>query len=90
MASLILLILMPCGMYVLLLYTSSVFRALSDTRSQLTKSLLKRDFGLKVDMPSDRLCPPVRTTKYHLLSTRTITSSSTVGQKLNIYRSPTA
>jgi 23S rRNA (adenine1618-N6)-methyltransferase len=26
---------------------------------QLTKSILKRDFGLKLKLPSDRLCPPV-------------------------------
>lgn len=28
-------------------------------RRQLTKSLLKRDFGLELDLPGDRLCPPV-------------------------------
>lgn len=26
---------------------------------QLTKSILKRDFGLKIELPSARLCPPV-------------------------------
>jgi len=28
-------------------------------RRQLTKSLLKRDFGLDIEVPDDRLCPPV-------------------------------
>lgn len=27
---------------------------------QLTKTLLAKDFGLKVELPDDRLCPPVR------------------------------
>lgn len=26
---------------------------------QLTKSLLKRDFGIELNLPDDRLCPPV-------------------------------
>lgn len=26
---------------------------------QLTKTLLKLDFGLNVELPDDRLCPPV-------------------------------
>ncbi|ODH25923.1 hypothetical protein ACO22_04956 [Paracoccidioides brasiliensis] len=30
-----------------------------DAVQQLTKSLLKRDFGLNVDLPDDRLCPAV-------------------------------
>jgi 23S rRNA (adenine1618-N6)-methyltransferase len=28
---------------------------------QLTKTLLKLDFGLQVELPDDRLCPPVGT-----------------------------
>ncbi|KAF9895037.1 hypothetical protein FE257_004665 [Aspergillus nanangensis] len=30
-----------------------------DAVRQLTKSLLKRDFNLEVEIPQDRLCPPV-------------------------------
>ncbi|MCJ1478096.1 hypothetical protein MMC13_006771 [Lambiella insularis] len=30
-----------------------------DAVKQLTKSLLKRDFGITLDLPDDRLCPPV-------------------------------
>jgi 23S rRNA (adenine1618-N6)-methyltransferase len=29
-------------------------------RRQLAKSLLQRDFGLSLELPPDRLCPPVR------------------------------
>lgn len=28
---------------------------------QLTKTLLKLDFGISIELPDDRLCPPVRT-----------------------------
>lgn len=31
-----------------------------DAVRQLTTSLLKRDFNLQVEIPDDRLCPPVR------------------------------
>ncbi|KFL61329.1 uncharacterized protein TERG_12049 [Trichophyton rubrum CBS 118892] len=30
-----------------------------DAVRQLTVSLLRRDFGLDVELPDDRLCPPV-------------------------------
>lgn len=30
---------------------------------QLTKTLLMVNFGLKIELPDDRLCPPVRSTR---------------------------
>lgn len=32
---------------------------------QLTKSLLEADFGLVLDLPDDRLCPPVGSSPGH-------------------------
>ena len=32
---------------------------LNGEKRQLTKSLLARDFGLAIELPDDRLCPPV-------------------------------
>lgn len=44
------------------LLSHSIFRATltQRLRRQLTKSLLKRDFRLDIELPNDRLCPPVR------------------------------
>ena len=35
---------------------------------QLTKTLLKLDFGLETDLPDDRLCPPVRSARSSSMS----------------------
>ena len=33
--------------------------SIADLCRELTKSLLHRDFGILIDLPDDRLCPPV-------------------------------
>lgn len=38
---------------------------------QLTKTLLSVDYGLKIELPDDRLCPPVSSVKQSLLSPTT-------------------
>ncbi|KAK6827331.1 hypothetical protein PG987_010672 [Apiospora arundinis] len=39
---------------------------------QLTKTLLKRDFGLRVELPDDRLCPPVPNRHNYILWLKTL------------------
>ncbi|KAF4985505.1 hypothetical protein FDECE_16513 [Fusarium decemcellulare] len=39
----------------------------TDCVKQLTKTLLKLDFGLEIDLPDDRLCPPVTNRHNYLL-----------------------
>ncbi|KAI1653511.1 hypothetical protein F4813DRAFT_374062 [Daldinia decipiens] len=43
---------------------------------QLTKTLLKRDFGLIVDLPTDRLCPPVPNRHNYILWLKELLDSS--------------
>ncbi|KAK8128930.1 23S rRNA (adenine(1618)-N(6))-methyltransferase [Apiospora sp. TS-2023a] len=43
---------------------------------QLTKTLLKRDFGLKVELPDDRLCPPVPNRHNYILWLKSLLDSS--------------
>ena len=52
-------------------------RVLNSPR-QLTKSLLERDFGIRIDLPDDRLCPPVRAT-FHASILRLTTESVLLG-----------
>ncbi|KAI2640906.1 hypothetical protein GGS26DRAFT_586898 [Hypomontagnella submonticulosa] len=43
---------------------------------QLTKTLLKLDFGLKIDLPMDRLCPPVPNRHNYILWLKDLLDSS--------------
>ncbi|KAI8631903.1 hypothetical protein F5Y19DRAFT_379575 [Xylariaceae sp. FL1651] len=43
---------------------------------QLTKTLLKEDFGLQIDLPPDRLCPPVPNRHNYLLWLKDLLDSS--------------
>ncbi|KHE84194.1 hypothetical protein GE21DRAFT_5238 [Neurospora crassa] len=43
---------------------------------QLTKTLLKIDYGLKIDLPPDRLCPPVPNRHNYILWLSSLLSSS--------------
>ena len=52
---------------------------------QLTKTLLDLDFGLQIDLPSDRLCPPVANRHNYILWLKSLLDSSAyddVSQKL--------
>ncbi|UQC90209.1 uncharacterized protein CLUP02_15739 [Colletotrichum lupini] len=46
---------------------------------QLTKTLLKADFGLNIELPDDRLCPPVPNRHNYLLWLKTLLDSTTYG-----------
>ncbi|KIV97983.1 hypothetical protein PV10_01678 [Exophiala mesophila] len=48
---------------------------------QLTKSLLHRDFNLKIDLPDDRLCPPVPNRFNYILFIRRLLASTTPTRK---------
>jgi len=47
---------------------------------QLTKSLLKEDFGLKIELPDDRLCPPVPNRHNYILWLKSLLDSSSYRQ----------
>ncbi|KAK2015925.1 hypothetical protein LZ32DRAFT_525717 [Colletotrichum eremochloae] len=44
---------------------------------QLTKTLLKRDFGLEIELPKDRLCPPVPNRHNYILWLKGLLDSTT-------------
>lgn len=50
---------------------------------QLTKTLLKRDFSLTVDLPTDRLCPPVPNRHNYILWLKDLLDSSSSTPYLN-------
>ncbi|KAK8081049.1 hypothetical protein PG997_008867 [Apiospora hydei] len=43
---------------------------------QLTKTLLKRDFGLQIELPNDRLCPPVPNRHNYILWLKSLLDTS--------------
>ncbi|KAK8052353.1 hypothetical protein PG993_003738 [Apiospora rasikravindrae] len=43
---------------------------------QLTKTLLKRDFGLQIELPDDRLCPPVPNRHNYILWLKSLLDTS--------------
>jgi 23S rRNA A1618 N6-methylase RlmF len=45
---------------------------------QLTKTLLEADFDLQVDLPEDRLCPPVNIVYFDFVSLSNSARSRTV------------
>ncbi|KAF5025944.1 hypothetical protein F66182_1979 [Fusarium sp. NRRL 66182] len=48
---------------------------------QLTKTLLKLDFGLKLELPDDRLCPPVTNRHNYLLWLKGLVDSTSYGKQ---------
>ena len=41
------------------MFSLKVLVCLADLSSELSAALLKRDFNLNVNLPPDRLCPPI-------------------------------